>query len=108
MRSKLLRLPFAALAGIMMLAGPQTRTAWAETCYADWGAASQIVKQFKLMTVDQLAKEASGQLGGQIVKTTLCKDGDDYIYKIVVRDAKGALKTVVMGADSASLAATKR
>jgi hypothetical protein len=108
MRLTSLRLPFAALAGVMTLAGPRVGPAWAETCYADWGAASQIVRQFKLMTVDQLAKEATGQLGGQIVKTTLCKDGDDYIYKIVVRDAKGALKTVVMGADSASLAATKR
>lgn len=108
MLSRANRLPFAVCAALLTWVGSGVGPARAETCYADWGAASQIVKQFKLMTVDQLAKEATGQLGGQIVKTTLCKDGDDYIYKIVVRDAKGALKTVVMGADSASLAATKR
>jgi|CXWK01.1.fsa_nt_gi hypothetical protein len=102
------RLPFAALGATAALTGFATGAAAVEACYADWGAASQIIRQFKLMTVDQLTKEAAGQLGGQIVKTTLCKDGDDYIYKVVVRDSKGALKTVVMGADSASLAATKR
>ncbi len=104
MQSKRLSLPLAAL---MAGAAPGSAGA-AETCYADWGAASQIVKQFKLITVDQLTKASAGQLGGQLVKTTLCKDGDDYIYKIVVRDAKGQMKTVVLGADSSGLSATKR
>lgn len=104
MRFKSLSLPVAALVSAVT-SGPADS---AEMCYADWGAAAQIVKQFNLITVDQLAKAGAGQLDGQIVKTTLCKDGDDYIYKVVVRDAKGQLKTVVLGADRSSLAATKR
>lgn len=101
---KMFQSPFVALLATLALTG----AAKAETCYADWGAAAEIVKQFNLITVEQLSKADAGQLGGQIIKTSLCKDGDDYIYKIVVRDTKGRLKTVVMGADSSSLAATKR
>jgi hypothetical protein len=102
---KVLRLSFAAIIACASTSG----WAKAETCYADWGAAAQIVRQFNLITVDRLSREMVGGIGGQIVKTTLCKDGDDYIYKLVVREPTGQLKTVVMGADARSAAAaTKR
>lgn len=68
-----------------------------EDCYGDWGAAAEIVRGRNLMTVQELAKSAR-DLPGEIVKTTLCKDGDDFIYKLVVRDPMGTLKTVVLDA----------
>ena len=44
-------------------------------------------------------------VNGDIVKSTLCKDGDDYIYKLVVRDSGGQLKTVVVDARNPGAAA---
>ncbi len=72
--------------------------ALAEDCYSDWGLAGEIVRREKLVTVQQLTQANAAGLIEPIVKTTLCKDGDDYIYKLVVRDAKGQLKTVVVDA----------
>ena len=75
----------------------------AEDCYADWGVAGEIVRREKLVTVQQLTQANSAGLIDAIVKTTLCKDGDDYIYKLVVRGAGGQLKTVVVDARSPGL-----
>lgn len=76
-------------------------SARAEDCYADWGTAGAVVRREKLVTVQQLSQPGAAGVPGEIVKTTLCKDGDDYIYKLVVRDANGQLKTVVIDARGA-------
>ncbi|MEQ1651091.1 MAG: hypothetical protein ABL897_01235 [Hyphomicrobium sp.] len=70
----------------------------AEDCMTDWGAAGEIVRREKLITVQQLSQPGPSQIPGQIVKTTLCKDGDDYVYKVVIREAGGRLKTLVVDA----------
>ena len=70
----------------------------AEECLTDWGAAGQIVRREKLLTVQQLTQEESVLLPGKPIKTTLCKVGDDYVYKVVVRVSGGALKTIVVDA----------
>jgi uncharacterized membrane protein YkoI len=75
----------------------------AEDCFADWGVAGEIVRREKLVTVQQLTQANAAGLQGTIVKTTLCKDGDDFIYKLVVRDAGGQLKTVVVDARTPGL-----
>ena len=72
--------------------------AHAEECLTDWGAAGEIVRREKLLTVQQLTQGEVTALPGQIVKTTLCKDGDDYIYKVVIRDPSGSLKSLVVDA----------
>ena len=98
-----------ALAGAaLVVAATQGGAAIAEDCVADWGQAGAIVRAQKLMTVSELSKSAGSQVAGEIVKTTLCKDGDDYVYKLVVRDAKGQLKTVVVDARAKGKAATER
>ena len=81
-----------------LVAAGFSASARAEDCYADWGAAGAVVRAQKLMTVQQLSQPGATGVAGDIVKTTLCKDGDDYIYKLVVRDASGQLKTVVVDA----------
>jgi uncharacterized membrane protein YkoI len=85
---------------LMTLAGAVSAVApvRAEDCMADWGVAGEIVRREKLMTVQQLAQSGAAGAAGQIVKTTLCKDGDDYVYKVVARQANGQLKTIVVDA----------
>lgn len=80
---------------VVILAVP---AAASEECLTDWGAAGQIVRKEKLMTVQQLTQDESVLLPGKPIKTTLCKVGDDYVYKVVVRISGGALKTIVVDA----------
>ena len=88
-----------ALAGaVTLFAFAGGTAALAEDCYADWGTAGEIVRREKLVTVQQLTQGYAAGIPGTIVKTTLCKDGDDFIYKLVVRDPSGQLKTVVVDA----------
>lgn len=70
----------------------------AEECLPDWGEAGQIVRNQKLLTVQQLIDSGGRFFQGRIMKTTLCKDGDDYIYKVVVRLPNGQFRTVVVDA----------
>lgn len=67
-------------------------------CFSDWGKASDVVRQKQLLTVEQLSKTFADDIPGQIVRATLCRDGDDYIYKLVVRDSQGQQKNVVVDA----------
>ncbi len=78
-------------------AGP-VAPARASDCYSDWGMAAEIVRANKLKTVEQLSRSAEKDFHGSIVRSTLCKDGDDYIYQLVVREASGKLRAVVIDA----------
>ncbi len=96
---KILTIKILMLTGFAAFAAAgEALPARAEDCYNDWGLAGEIVRREKLITVQQLTQANAAGLIEAIVKTTLCKDGDDYIYKLVVRDAKGQLKTVVVDA----------
>lgn len=89
------------MAGLAALAAAGVSVpARAEECLSDWGQAGEIVRREKLLTVQQMTQSNAAGLPGQIVKTTLCKDGDDYIYKVVARQANGQLKTFVVDARS--------
>lgn len=70
----------------------------AEDCMPDWGQAGAIVRAEKLLSVNELTKLVAEDIGGTIIQATLCKDSDDYIYKLVVKDKTGQLKTVVLDA----------
>ena len=89
-------------------AGLNVPAANAGDCLVDWAAASQIVKSENLLTVEQLSSSASDQIQGQIVKTTLCRENGGYVYRLVVRDPKGQMKSVVIDARGPAKPQTKR
>ena len=101
---------FAAATGLPLLgmAGAPSLAAGEAECFADWGKASDVVRQKGLLTVEQLAKSFANDIPGQIVRATLCKDGDDYIYRLVVRDHQGQQKNVVVDALNHPKAANSR
>ncbi len=68
------------------------------TCYADWSVAAPIVQQEGLMTVEQLTAAARVKLKGDIVKTTLCKQNDGYVFRLVLRGTDGRLNAVTVDA----------
>jgi uncharacterized membrane protein YkoI len=77
---------------------PFGATAQNGACFSDWSAASVIVRNESLVTVEQLTKLAPTKLGGEIVRTTLCEGTGGYIYKVVVRNSAGHVKNVVLDA----------
>jgi len=81
---------------MVLLQGP----AIADDCLNDWGLAGQIVRQEKLITVEEVAKSLTADGVGQLVKTTLCRSAEGYFYRIVIRSPTGQLKSSVMSARS--------
>lgn len=65
-----------------------------QTCHADWSVAAAVVKKEGLATVEQLLQLAKKAGAGDIVRTTLCQGDGAFVYRIVVKDAKGQLKTL--------------
>lgn len=85
----------AALA-LISLAGAPAKAA--DDCISDWSLAAGVVRKESLATVEQLLQLAKKVVGGAIVRTTLCQEGGAYVYRIVVKEPGGRLKTVTVDA----------
>lgn len=94
--------------GVSLLFAAGTAYAAAAACFDDWGTAGEIVRKEGLITVEQLAADRRADALGDIVKATLCMDGEAYVYRLVVRDKAGQLKSVIVQAKSPGAAATDR
>lgn len=70
----------------------------AETCMADWSVAAAVVRKEGLTTVEQLMKLAHKSGAGDIVRTTLCEDAGTFVYRLVVKDRNGQLKSLTVDA----------
>jgi hypothetical protein len=87
---------------VLLLAFLPKGAAQAEECFNDWGLAGEIVRHEKLLTVEEISKSLAADGVGQLVKTTLCRTADGYMYRLVIRKSSGQLKTTIMSAKTAS------
>lgn len=69
-----------------------------DACIADWSVAAGVVKKEGLATVELLTRAAKSAGVGRIVRTTLCENNGKYVYRIVIRDSKGQLKSLTVDA----------
>lgn len=81
---------------LVWLASPLAATSAAAApgdadCIEDWSVAAGIVAAEKLRRVEELSPLVGQALNGAIVRTQLCREGDKYVYRIVVRDRRGQL-----------------
>ncbi|MEO1719405.1 MAG: hypothetical protein AAFR23_04150 [Pseudomonadota bacterium] len=67
-------------------------------CVRDWTVASRIVEREALAGVQQLAEHARAKENASVVRTMLCKNGDTYVYRVVMRDRRGRLQTKTVDA----------
>lgn len=95
-------------AGLIMLAGGAAATSPGGDCLPDWSEAVQTVRQLNLATLEELGAARSNEIGGQVVKSTLCRNGRGYFYRLVVRDGHGRLRSVTLDATRAATPPTKR
>jgi uncharacterized membrane protein YkoI len=68
------------------------------TCYPDWSTASAVARSEGLTSADRIVRQAPTELGGDVARMTLCKDGTSYVYRLVVRDAYGQVRSVTVDA----------
>lgn len=93
------RSPTSALVALfLLLAGAGPAQAGDDVCVTDWSEAAIIVKNEGLLTVDKLAEQAKAHNAGDIVKTTLCTENGKFVYRLVVREEKGQLKSLTVDA----------
>ena len=78
---------------------------WAQTvaandrkCFSSWSEAAPIVRREGLATIENVNRLARNHAVTEIVNSTLCEHQGRYIYRLVVREAKGPLKTLVVDA----------
>jgi uncharacterized membrane protein YkoI len=69
-----------------------------DKCYADWSQAAALVRQEGLVAVDELTRLARERHQSEVIKTTLCLDGDRYVYRLVIRRHHGPLHVVIVDA----------
>ena len=91
-----------AAVALALIVSPTSRAGPARAadagCYSNWSEAAPIVSREGLLTVEQLTASARGKLAGDIVKTTLCKEGGGYVYRLVVRGPNGQLTSATVDA----------
>lgn len=80
----------AAVAIVVAAIGATTASASPpERCYADWSEAAEIVRTQALVTAKDVHEQARVGRVGDVVRMTLCEEKGRFVYRLVVREAKG-------------------
>lgn len=68
------------------------------TCYDTWSLAAAVVKQEGLISVEELNRQAPKRLDGTIIRVTLCKENDRFVYRVVVKSPGGQVRNLTLDA----------
>jgi uncharacterized membrane protein YkoI len=85
----------AAVLGAMAGVAPASAQ---QTCIRDWSEAGPIVRREGLAPIERVGRLARDRSSVEIVRSTLCRDQDRYVYRLTVRGDGGALRTLVVDA----------
>ena len=68
-------------------------------CWADWSEAAVIVRRETLMPVERVNKLARDRHpGAEVIKVTLCEEHGKFVYRLVLREKHGQLKSELLDA----------
>lgn len=67
-------------------------------CIEDWSTAVPVVREEGLAPVDVVTRLAKTRLEGEVVKVTLCKAGERYVYRLLMRLPNGRMAPVIVDA----------
>ncbi len=85
----MLRLLHAFGLSALVLGGAVRPVGAAELCIEDWSTALPVVKEERLATVETVTGLAKGKIRGDVVKVTLCQQGQRWVYRLLVRGPAG-------------------
>jgi uncharacterized membrane protein YkoI len=72
-------------------------------CWSDWSEAAVIVRRETLMPVERVSRLASAKHpGATIIKVTLCEEQSRFVYRLLLRDRQGQLKSELLDARQAA------
>ena len=81
----------------LLIVSPRAAEAARETCF-DWSEAAGIVKRERLTTASRVLRRAAAVYGGQLKKITLCRSGTQYVYRMVIFEAAGRIRSLTIDA----------
>jgi uncharacterized membrane protein YkoI len=70
----------------------------AASCFDDWSDAVPVMRKEGLVGTKALHEQARQHLTGDLVRITLCQEGDRFVYRLLMRDPRGWLNTVTVDA----------
>jgi uncharacterized membrane protein YkoI len=91
-------LRFRHLALALALAVPVHAAEADEFCIEDWSTAAPVVKSEGLASVEAVTALARKRLEGDLVKVTLCMQGQTYVYRLLIRGGDGRHSRVIVDA----------
>jgi hypothetical protein len=68
------------------------------TCFADWSDAVPVVQREALTAVRDIHSLARQRRLGDVVRVTLCSDEGRYVYRLLLREPKGAIVSMMVDA----------
>jgi len=97
-----------AVVGLVLMAFALVTPARADAllCISDWGVATGIVRREGLADVDAVTAAARKSAEASVVRTILCKQGQGYVYRVILRDRTGRLRTATVDAKAPFAAMT--
>jgi uncharacterized membrane protein YkoI len=91
--------PLAVLILVLLVPSPAGQLlADATVCIDDWSTAVPVVREEGLAPVETVTQLAKTRLDGDIVKVTLCKVDERYVYRLLVRSSNGKMAPVIVDA----------
>ncbi|MEQ1647864.1 MAG: hypothetical protein ABL898_04690 [Hyphomicrobiaceae bacterium] len=76
---------------------PET-TATTTHCFTDWAEAGDVIRRESLVSVSVLHAQAKQRHLGDVVRVTLCSSVGQFTYKLLLREPKGSVKTLIVSA----------
>jgi uncharacterized membrane protein YkoI len=77
----------------------ELRVASEAKCWTDWSEAAAVVRRETLMPVERVNKLARDRHpGAEIIKVTLCEEHGKFVYRLVLREKQGQLKSELLDA----------
>lgn len=67
-------------------------------CIVDWSEAAPIVMRERLAPARHLQEMARVRLSGDIVRITLCREDDRFVYRLLLRDDRGRISNLTVDA----------
>ena len=95
--ARLARVLALALASVIMTVPAQASLAEA-ACYSDWQVAAPIVRDRGLVPARIVRERARAIVKGEIIKIELCKGKGRYYYRLVVYEARGRVRNLIVDA----------
>jgi uncharacterized membrane protein YkoI len=77
----------------------EARTIIDAKCWPDWSEAAVIVRRETLTPVERVSKLARDKHpGSEVIKVTLCEEQGKYVYRLLLRERQGQLKSELLDA----------